>query len=223
VKQIKAMVILFTMVVLIGCNKVNDCDAVFALISSAKTPILKSAQSSAEKKEEYRRTYYDTWRLCLEMKQTSKDPSAQKLILEKWNNSLIKDDAAVPFQIYALSYPLWDRSFLTDDFWSLLRRTNKKNTIAAISYVLCKNGNAVDMQRLNQKQDSGVDIQLQCIIQNAKNHMEYRLSGDKINPGPSALGPKMIFGDIPSIEINEKKSLEPRRKHPASMDEMMEF
>ena len=213
-----------------GQYDVNDCNSVFALISSARTSLLKSAKSSAAKKRDYRKAYRASWRECIKMKQKSKDPSVQKLILEKWNNSLIEDSNDVPFQLYALGYPLGDRSFFTDNFWKLLQQSNKKNTIAAISYLLYQSGNAEDMKKLSQRQKPGVDIQLLVIIAKAKRHMHHRLRGrthprlptrlPNVSPSgrrhsrlPTHLPeapPRMRFDDIQDVKIEKKRVRPPR-------------
>lgn len=194
-----------------GKYDVNDCNSVFALISSARGSLVKSQKSSAAKKRDYRKAYSASWRECLKMKQKSKDPSVQKLILKKWNNFLIEDSNDVPFQIYALATPMWDRDFLTDNFWKLLQQSDNRNTIAAISYVLCMNGNQEDVKQLIKRHKPEVDMQLRGIINNAVSHMRHRLWGDKNNPGPASRGPVMTFEDIPPQKY-EKKVKAPLKK-----------
>jgi len=195
-----------------GQSDVNDCNSVFALISSARTSLLKSDKSSAAKKRDYRKAYRASWRECIKMKQKSKDPSVQKLILEKWNNSLIVDSNDVPFQLYALTAPLVDRSFYTDNFWKLLQQSNKKNTIAAISFVLYQNGNAEDIKKLSQREKPGVDIQLRVILNKAISHMMNKLSSDRPRYKLPSASPRMIFDDIQPIKIEKKKTAPKKTK-----------
>jgi hypothetical protein len=174
---------------LTGKNDINDCNAAFVLVSKAKAMLDKPVKERIYKTKDCKIAYSATWYLCLRMGQNSKDPAAQKLTLKEWNNSLIKDDNTVPYQIYALTEGPLDRSGFTDDFWKLLRQTNKKNTISAISFVLFASGDAEDINKLEEKRDSVTDPELKQIIQNAINWWKYRLSGDKTNPGPAALRP----------------------------------
>lgn len=177
-------------------TEMNDYNAAFALVSEAKAMLDKPAEERVHKTEDCKMAYRATWSLCVGMRQNLKDPAAQKQILEEWNNYLVKDDNDVPYQIYAIAYDSWDRNFLTDKFWELLRQTNKKKTISAIGLVLYHYGDSEDINKLEEKRDSVTDPELKQIIQNAINWGEYRLSGDKTtDPGPAAAPPRMDMSD----------------------------
>ncbi len=179
-----------------GKNDINDCNETLALLSEAKAMLDKPAKERVYKNEDYAKAYFSTWHLCWRVKQNSKDPAVQKRILEEWNNSLIKDDNATAYQICTIAYNYRDRSFLTDKFWELLRQTNKKKTISAISLVLYQYGNSEDINKLKEKRDAVTDPKLKQIIQNAINWRNYRLSDDKTNPGPAEAPPRMDMNDM---------------------------
>jgi len=211
----------------VGDNGAGDCQATFQFISKAKEILGKPTENKREK-ENRNKTYYASWRLCIRMYHNTNDTTVKQMILEHWNHSLKNDDKVVPFQIYAISEPLWDKSFLTEDFWKLLQRTIQKKTISAISFIVYQRGDEADMKRLEQKRDSGIDFELQGIIQNAINWMNYRFRGDKTYPGPAAIGPTMDFHDdflartemiIPMKAIPVTASAEDKQK----MDKLLDL
>jgi len=173
---------------LAGDHGLNDARASIALLSKVKETLGRSLQSHNQEQDSIS-AYRAAWRLCLRTMRDSKDQAAQKLIVDEWNKSLREDSDATPSQVYALSEQ-WDRKLLTNDFWQLLRQTNKRKTVSAICYVLYERGNAADAAQLMQKRKSGVDVGLQEGIQNTINYMNYRLSGDT-SPGPAAAPPRM--------------------------------
>ena len=198
-----------------GDSGLSDTQASFLLVSKAKALLGKPAENTS-KEEEYNRAYYATWHLCLRMRQNAKDPAVQKLILDQWDSYLREDDKPVPFQIYALT----DRSLLTGDFWKLLQQTKRKKTISAICYVLYHHGDREDAERLTQKRKSGIDVELQEIIQNAINWMNYRLSGDKTNPGPAAAPPKIDIKDPSSNEDTIERNAD-NKPAPTRLDQVI--
>jgi hypothetical protein len=180
-----------------GDNGLNDARACLLLASKAKTLPGKTAEN-AKQEEDYNFAYCASWRQCLRAMQNNKEKAVQELILEQWNELLKEDDEAVPYQIYANAGPWANTSLVTDDFWKLLEKTNRKTTISAICFMLYgfanqENGNRY-IERLMQKQKSGIDIELQGIIQNTINWIKYNLSSNKAtDPGPAALGPTLDF------------------------------
>ncbi len=184
----------------------NDANITLNLVTKANDFLKEN--SDPNKQEFYNKAYYETWCLCIGITKKTKDPEVKKNILEKWNSSLKKDDITVPYQIYAIAYNGWDpnRSFLTEDFWKLLKQTKRKKTISAIGLVLYQYGNPEDADRLMEKRKSGIDIESQEIIQNAINHMNYRFIGDRTNPGPAAGPPRM---DMKSEVIEPNSPIEP--------------
>jgi len=170
-------------------NGTNLVRASLVLLAKAKESLHRTSSTTNVAQDEIK-IYRATWLLCLQTMHESKNQTAQRLIVDEWNKSLREDDEAVPSQVYTL-VEQWNRNLLTDEFWQLLKQTNKKKTISAISYVLCQYGNSADTDRLMQKRKSGIDKASQGIIQNAINWMNYRLSGDKTNPGPAAAPPRM--------------------------------
>lgn len=169
-------------------SKDNDTSACLVLLSKVRESLRKSPPSQSEYKGRAR-AYEVTWSLCLRTMLASKDQASRQAILDRWNEGLAEDDDAVPSQIYSL-WEDWDRSLLTDKFWRLLKKTDKKRTISAIAYVLYPHGNAEDAQRLTEKEESGIDVGLQVIIQNALNYMNWRLRGDPTDPGPAGAPPR---------------------------------
>lgn len=170
-------------------NETNTVRASLELLSKVKGCLRQSPKSTGEN-QDLIAAYRATWRLCLRAMKDSKDHTVQRLIQDEWNKRLREDDDAAPSQVYALSEQ-WDRKLLTDEFWQLLKQTGKKKTMSAFAYVLYEHGDATDAERLMQKRKSGIDIESQAVIQNAINWMNYRLSGDKTNPGPAAATPRM--------------------------------
>ena len=177
-----------------GDYGMNDANMVISLVSEANDLIIKT--SDPNKQENCNKAYCQAWRLGIEIALKTKEPKTKKYILDKWNNYLMKDDVTVPYQIYALVYnrdP--NRIFLTDDFWKLLKKTKHKKTILAISHVLCENGNQEDIERLKNKIKSGIESELQQIIQEAINCMNYRFINDNNIPGPAEGLPPLDFKD----------------------------
>jgi len=173
---------------LTGKESVHDCNAILSLVSKAK--ILRDEPlKNAKEKEDRNRAYCAVWRFALQMRQHSKDSAVQKRIIEEWNKALKKDDEAVPFQIYALSDIIWNREFLTDDFWELLQKTHREKTISAFCFVLHYRGNDADIKQLEQKKQSENNPELRRIIQNALNWRTSRLNGDRASR-PAAAPPR---------------------------------
>jgi hypothetical protein len=172
-----------------GDNGINDAKLTLSLVSDANDLVIKIPDPN--KKEDYNRAYCATWILCMDIMKKTKDSEAKKMILEKWNSSLKKDDMSVPFQIYSLATTGWDpnRIFVNEDFWTLLEKTKNKQTISAISFILYLHGNQEDASRLLRKANSGIDKESQNIIFNAVNYMNYRFKGDQTLPGPASLPP----------------------------------
>lgn len=180
---------------LTGKNDIQDCNALFVLIAKAKV-MRDEPLEDAKAKEARNLAYCSAWRLALYMRQHSKYPAVQKRILEEWNKALRQDDEAAPYQIYALA----DRSLLTDDFWALFKRTTRKKTISSICCMVYGIGNSSDIELLQQKMRSGIDIESQQTIQNAISWRKYRLSGDKTRGMPAARPP---FREMKEETINQ--------------------
>lgn len=189
-----------------GDNGLNDAKVSLSLVSTAQDLILKSTDNTdPNQQEEYNKAYYATWRFCTAIMKKTKDQEVKKLILERWNNSIKKDDISVPYQIYAIAYDGWDpnRSLLSEDFWKLLEQTKRKKAITAISFVLYQYGNREDAEILMKKQNSGIDIELQVITQRAITWMDCRLSGYKSMP-PTGRPSRLDF-KVTSEHTNIKK------------------
>jgi hypothetical protein len=184
---------------LTGKDDIQDCNALFVLIAKAKV-MRDEPLEDAKAKEARNLAYCSAWRLALHMRQHSKFPAVQKRILEEWNKALRQDDEAAPYQIYALSGVLWNREFLTEDFWALLQQTHRKKTISAFCFVLHYRGNDADIKHLEQKLQSGIDVEMQQVIQNAFNWRKYRLGGDKTRGMPAARPP---FREMKEETINQ--------------------
>lgn len=173
-----------------GQYTIEDCNALFGLLEKAKV-MRDEPMEDAKAKEARNRAYCAAWRLALHMRQHSKYPAVQNRVVEEWNKALRKDDQAVPYQIYAIP----DRSLFTDDFWGLFKRTTRKKTISSISCMVYGLGTLADIEPLEQKRRSGIDVENQQTIQNAINHLKYRLSGDKTRGMPAAHPPLMDMKD----------------------------
>lgn len=166
-------------------NGTNDARASLELLAKAKESLRQSPKITGADQDRIA-AYRATWCLCLRAMKESKDETAQRLILDKWNENLAEDDDAVASQVYALSEQ-WDRRLLTDDFWKTLQQTNNKKMVSAIGYSLYQQGNQDDLDRMVkiEKQTPGRGLP------NAISWLRYRLSGDKTNPGPAAAPPRM--------------------------------
>ena len=145
---------------LTGDSGLNDARASLALLAKAREALERSYQE-----QESISAYCAAWCLCLRIMQNSTDQTVRpfdgfdkltadcaqgrQLIIDEWNKSLQEDSDLTPLQIYALSEQ-WDQRLLTDDFWQLLNKTNKRETVSAICYVLYEHGNAADIGQLMQ-------------------------------------------------------------------------
>jgi hypothetical protein len=210
-----------------GDNGLGDCQATFQLIAKAKEILEKPIENKSEK-EDRNRVYCASWCLCLRIYQSTNSQEVKNTILAHWNNALKNDDNVVPFQIYALAGPLADRNFMTEEFWKLFQKTIQKKTISAISYIVFCLGDEADMKRLEQKRDSGIDFDLQGVIQRTINNMNYRFGCDKTSPGPAQGPPTRNFEDeslgrtemiIPMKAILVTASAEDKKK----MDKLLDL
>jgi hypothetical protein len=170
-----------------GDNGINDAKLTLSLVSDANDLVIKIPDPN--KKEDYNRAYCATWILCTDIMKNTKDTDVKKLILEKWNSSLRKDDLTVPYQIYAIK----DSNLFTDDLWKLLENTKMRHTISAISCMLLGSSNRENEKQFTEmlikKRDSKIDGDSKGDIQRTLNWINYSLHGDKTLPGPAARPP----------------------------------
>lgn len=183
-----------------GNYTLQDCNALFVLVEKAKV-MRDEPLDDATAKEARNRAYCAAWRIALHTRQHSNDPAVQKRILDEWNKALRQDDMAVPYQIYAMA----DRSLLTDDFWDLLKRTTRNKTISSIACMVYGIGTLADIEPLEQKRRSGIDVESQQAILNAISWLKYRLSDrprdDNTRSGMPAARPP--FRDMKEEPINQ--------------------
>jgi hypothetical protein len=93
----------------------KDDNETILLAKKAKAYLL-NRDPALPKESDRIRVYVAAWELCLRQYEVAKDEETKNRILDAWNRELRVDDEAVPFQIYAINYPWWNRTFLTGDF-----------------------------------------------------------------------------------------------------------
>ncbi len=174
---------------LTGQSGVLEAQAAIRLSSKARELAHHSFDSPQSQKDALD-AYRATWRIALRLWQSSTDQEAKQLIFADWKNSLNSNGIPVVAQLYALS-EIWDRSFIGEEFWRLLRDTKEKKIISSICYVLYTHGNSKDTEQLLKKRNATIEADVQEIIQNAINWMNYKQSGDSSNPGPAAAPPRI--------------------------------
>lgn len=166
-----------------------DASLCIGIMKQAHT-LLQDTPLSATNRGDVIEAYRAAWRLCIRVCSGAKNQDVKSAVLKEWDQSLSGPEQNTVCQIYALS-EVWDRDFLTDNFWKVFANRVGRPTIAAVAYTLFKHGNQTDASKLTQKRDSNIPVDFKELIQNSLNWMNYRFRGDSNDPGPSAVAPRM--------------------------------
>jgi len=126
-----------------------------------------------------------SWVVGIEIYEALPDNQDKAKFLTYWNDCLSRK--STPLQIVALGDKM-DRSLLTPEFWSLLEMTNDPPTLDAFAYLVWKQGNDEDVNRLKQKIGQLKDNKDKDILWNGISYREWRVNGSP-PPGPAMGAP----------------------------------
>ena len=132
----------------------NSAAAALKLLHATREN-LRAVRAQKDYDYDFVNAHAGAWRICLETRNSLKDPTAKQPILDEWNGSLRVENDEIPIQFAATIFPkAWDKDLFSDEFWRLAERTTNKKTLSAICWLLYTHWPSAELQLLQKREES---------------------------------------------------------------------
>lgn len=135
---------------IIGTQNIEDIQKLFEISNELSTKIVKDHQDT-KKCREVEEAHTCVWGFINRIYNNSRDKNVRDRILDRWNRELGIVPSSIS-QIAAL-YDVFNRDFLTDQFWQNFIFTNSSLVIMTVCYAVYQYVNKEELQILNRKLD----------------------------------------------------------------------
>jgi hypothetical protein len=134
-----------------GSFDLCDAQSILTFFKVARATIMSIPETNYLALECKTQDYEITWGIILYSYNKSNDPKARQLLLAEWDRELRSKESQTYFKclLSALSKD-WNKDFLTNSFWELVKKTQNIDVTKQIEVLLNKHGTDKDRIKFNK-------------------------------------------------------------------------